>query len=42
MTTKLFNNDHGYDKAIAAANLSLQKLDVGYIGKEVNKVEVKS
>ncbi|KAG0336869.1 hypothetical protein BG000_006063 [Podila horticola] len=31
VTTKLFNNDHGYDKAIAAANLSLQKLDVGYI-----------
>ncbi|KAG0337532.1 hypothetical protein BG004_007607 [Podila humilis] len=31
VTTKLFNNDHGYDKAIAAANLSLQKLGLGYI-----------
>ncbi|KAG0031177.1 hypothetical protein BGZ81_001670 [Podila clonocystis] len=31
VTTKLFNNDHGYDKALAAANLSLQKLGLGYI-----------
>ncbi|KAF8934832.1 hypothetical protein CPC16_002026 [Podila verticillata] len=31
VTTKLFNNDHGYDKAIAAANLSLEKLGLEYV-----------
>ncbi|KAF9303296.1 hypothetical protein BGZ74_004027 [Mortierella antarctica] len=31
VTTKLFNNDHGYDKALAACNLSLQKLGLDYI-----------
>lgn len=42
VTTKLFNNDHGYDKAIAAANLSLQKLGLEYIGRITENVKVKS
>ncbi|KAF9402924.1 hypothetical protein BGZ94_004783, partial [Podila epigama] len=31
VTTKLFNNDQGYESALAAANLSLQKLGLDYV-----------
>lgn len=31
VTTKLWNDDHGYDKALKAFEKSLKKLDIGYI-----------